>query len=330
MSEDKKFYETAEYNTDQTRECEKTENSDGKRKQDNKRLTKSSTEADTENKTDNREETERQETPILNQRMSIEVEVIPDSNVSQNNGDVINNESQISNLSKNKSQKKKAISPESQTHETTNTKDKPKKIFKVVYRKNDTSIAPETKHSRLTKDNQRLKVARMGVNSMFILLKHRCEKQGLVLKKVKVKKLFGNINKQKWFVKRKMKYIFASKHANKKVIKIMIKKDSIFKKLVNLTFEDFYINYFLVNNRYLPINKRTVLFLAHLENFIKCLENEFEKNENEFTIEENEEYVDKLMITGTSLIYEINGGGNYDPRCNRKRIKNKICFIKYK
>ena len=43
-----------------------------------------------------------------------------------------------------------------------------------------------------------------------------------------------------------------------------------------------------------------------------------------------EKYIEKLEKTGNSLIDEINGGGFYDPRCNRKRIKTKVCFIKYK
>jgi hypothetical protein len=233
----KRLFERQEYNIDQAQEYEKTENSDDKRKPDKKRFTKSSIEADTENKTDNREETEQKETPSLSQGMAIDPEEIPDPNGSQNNGDALDNENQIRNLSGNKVKKKKANSPDSQTHETTKTKDKSKKNFEV---KHDTSIAPETKHSKSTKDNKIIKVCRWATNSIFKVLKHRCKLNKLALKKVKVVKLFGSIRKQRWFVKRKLKYIFASKHANKRVIKKMIKEDSIFKKLVELKFEDFY------------------------------------------------------------------------------------------
>ena len=322
-NEYRKFYETPEYNIDQARECEMTENSDDKRKPNKKGFTKSSTEADSsENKTDNREETEKQETPNLNQRISIEIEVIPDSNSSQNNGDALHNENQISTLSENKI----ANSPENQTHETTHTKDKSKKIFQVVTNK------PETKHSRLTKDNLRIKVCRMAGNSMFELLKYRCKRKKLLLKDVNVAKLFGNIRKQKWFVKRKIKFIFASNHANKKIITKMIKKDSIFRKLVNLKFEDFYKNHFMINYKFLPKDKKTLLFLSHFETLEDYLEKEEEKEKEkkEYTEEESKIYLDKLKATGNSLIYEINGGGYYKSRCNRRKIRTKICFIRYK
>ena len=325
-NEDKQFYETPEYNIDQARECENTENSDDKRKPDKKRFTKSSTEKDNENKTDNREEREQQETPNLNQRMPIEVEVIPDSIDSQNNGDALDNKNQINNLSGNKAEKKKANTPKIQTHETTQKKDKSKKIFKVE------KINPETKHNRLTKDNLRIKACRMAVNSMLNLLKYRCERKGLVLNDVKVAKLFGNIRKQKWFVKRKIKFIFASNHANKKIIRKMIKKDSIFRKLVNLKFEEFYKNHFIINYKFLPKNKRTLMFLAHFETFEECLKNEKEKEKekNEFTEKISKKYLDKLKATGNSLIDEINGGGYYKSRCSRRKIRTKICFIRYK
>ena len=127
-----RLYEKIEYNVYHATQYEKTENSEDKRRPDKKRLTKSSTEADTENKTDNMEETEPQETPNFMQRMTIGVEVIPDSNASKNNGDAFNNENQIINLSGNRARKKKPNSPESQTHETTDTKVKPKIIFMVI------------------------------------------------------------------------------------------------------------------------------------------------------------------------------------------------------
>ena len=323
-----RFYEKIEYNIDQAAQCEKTENSDDKRRTDKKRLTKSSTEADTENKTDNREETEPQETPNFNQRMTIEVEVIPNSNASQNNGDALNNENQIINLSKNRAQKKKPNSPESQTHETTDTKVKPKIIFRVI----KGNIPPEEKHSRLTNDNLNIKVCRMAMKSIFDLLKYRCERENLVIEEVDPADLFGNIHKQRWFVKRKIKYIFASKHANKEVIIKMIKKDKVFRKLVNLKFEEFYNNYFIINNKFLRKNKGTLMLLSHLNTFKYFLEKEKkkEKEKKEHTEKEIEEYIEKLNKTGINFINEINGRGFYQPRCNRKKIRTKICFIRYK
>jgi hypothetical protein len=172
----------------------------------------------------------------------------------------------------------------------------------------------------------------MAVNSMFELLKYRCERKELLLNEVNVAKLFGNIRKQKWFVKRKIKFIFASNHDNKKIITKMIKKDLVFRKLVNLKFEDFYRNHFIINYKFLPKNKRTLLFLSHLETFKEYLENEKEKEKekNEFSEEESKKYLDELKATGNSLIYEINGGGYYQSRCNRRKIRTKICFIRYK
>ena len=265
-----RLYEKIEYNIDQATQCEKTENSDDKRRTDKKRLTKSSTEADTENKTDNREETEPQETPNFNQRMTIEVEVIP------------------------RAQKKKPNSPESQTHETTDTKVKPKIIFRVI----KGNIPPEEKHSRLTNDNLKIKTCRMAMKSIFDLLKYRCERENLVIEEVDPAELFGKV----------------------------------FRKLVNLKFEEFYNNYFIINNKFLRKNKGTLMLLSHLNTFKYFLEKEKkkEKEKKEHTEKEIKEYLKKLNETGISFINEINGRGFYQPRCNRKKIRTKICFIRYK
>jgi hypothetical protein len=327
---DKRFYETSEYDIAHTRNCEKTDNSEDKRKPDKKMFTKNSTKEVTEDKSDKREETEQYESNNLNQRKPIDEERIPDSNVSQNNGDALDNESQIINLSENKTRKEKANSPESQTHETTKAKNKSRKIFKVVYviKKKKSSKGYE-KHDRLSKDNQIIKVCRMGMDSIYKLLKYRCEREGFTLKKVKVRKLFGNILKQRWFVKRKFKYIFATKHANKRVIRKMIKKDLIFKKLVELKFEDFYQKYFMINNRYLPVNEINAIYLQHFESLGKYLDKESEKKPKQYTEEENEQYLKELIITGLCFISDIKGEGYYNPRCIRKKIRRKIFFIMY-
>jgi hypothetical protein len=326
-----KFFQSDEYTKFNTRANENTEISDNKRKPDKKTFTKSSTEADTGNKTENREETEQKESPNLNQRIPMELEVIPDSNPNQNNGDALHNENQISNLSENRTQNKKVNSTDSKTLEATKTKEK-EKIFEIkkTNRNNDTSNPPAEKHGRDTKDNLTIKVCRMAVNSIHKMINNRCERRGLKLKKVKVVKVFGNIRKQKWFVKRKIKYIFASNHANKKVIKKMMKIDKTFKNLVELTFEDFYKKYFIINNKYFPIDKKSSLFLAHFKTFKDCLVKELAKKADELKQNKLEAYKKRLINIGNILIDEINGGGFYDPRCNRKRIKTKVCFIKYK
>jgi hypothetical protein len=172
----------------------------------------------------------------------------------------------------------------------------------------------------------------MAMKSIFDLLKYRCERENLVIEEVDPAELFGNIHKQRWFVKRKIKYIFASKHANKEVIIKMIKKDKVFRKLVNLKFEEFYNNYFIINNKFLRKNKGTLMLLSHLNTFKYFLEKEKEKEEEkkEHTEKEIKEYLKKLNETGISFINEINGRGFYQPRCNRKKIRTKICFIRYK
>ena len=204
--EDKRLFDNIDYIKDHTRNCQNTENSDDKRKPDKKTFTKSSTGADTENKTENREETEQQESPNLNQRMTIELEVIPNSNTSQNNGDALPNENQISNLSENRTQNNKVISTDSQTLEATKTKEK-KKIFGIIKnnRNNDTSNPPYQKHGKDKKDNLTIKTFRRAVKSIYDVLYNRCS-YGLKLEEVDVIKLFGKIKKQRWFIKRKIKW----------------------------------------------------------------------------------------------------------------------------
>ena len=327
---DKRFYETSEYDIAHTRNCEKTDNSEDKRKPDKKMFTKNSAKEVTEDKSDKREETEQYESDDLNRRTPVDEERIPDSKASQNNGDVLDNESQIIYLSGNKTREEKANSPESQTHETTKEKNKSRKICKVAYdEKKKKSSKGYEKHNRLSKDNQIIKVCRMGMDSIYKFLKYRCEREGFTLKKVKVRKLFGNILKQRWFVKRKFKYIFATKHANKRVIRKMIKKDLIFKKLVELKFEDFYQKYFMINNRYLPVNEINAIYLQHFESLGKYLDKESEKKPKQYTEEENEQYLKELIITGLCFISDIKGEGYYNPRCIRKKIRRKIFFIRY-
>jgi len=247
--------------------------SEEKRELDKKRLTNCSTGTNTENKSDIKEEAARYESSNANQKMSLDFNPIPDSSDNLNNGDELNNINLLNNLSGNRTRNNRENSPNGQIPQT---KKKSKNIFKTVTINSNTL---ETKHSRLTKDNQRIKVFRKSVNSMLNCLNYRCKRRGLELNKVKVKKFFGNINKQRWFIRRKIKILFASNPNNRKVIKKMMKVDPIFKRFVELKFEDFYNKYFILKNRYIPY-RNNFMFLSHFETFEKYLD-ELEKETNE-------------------------------------------------
>lgn len=325
---DERLFENKEYSEVQTRNCDKTENSDEKRETYQKRLTKYSTRTDTEDKSHIKEETARYESSITNRSIALDLNAIPASSESQNNGDALINENQLNNLSKNKTRKNRANSPNGQTPQI---KKESKKIFAIVIAgpNTNTSNTFETTHSRLTKDNQRLKVCRMSFDSMLKYLNYRCGRRGLKLKKVKVKELFGNISKQRWFIRRKIKILFASNPDNRKVIKKMIKVDPVFKRFVELKFEDIYNNHFVINNRYLPFGGNA-MFLSHFKSFGKYLKDELDNSKNEIERAENIEYIKQLIKTGHNLINEIKGGEDYLSRCKRKRVGKRICIIKYK
>jgi len=323
LTKETRLYEKIEYNEAQARNCENTENSDEKKESDQRRLTNCSTRTNTENNSGIREETARQESSSTNQNMALDLNDIPAPRHTQNNEDELNNENQIKNLSQNRTRENRVNSPNDQTPQTINSS---KKIFKVINGANtNTSKTLETIHSKDTKDNQRIRVVRGVFKYMIEFLNGRCEKANLGRKliDVNVQKLFGNILKQRWFLRRKMKILLASKPENKKVIKrMMMKDDSIFKGLVELNFEDFYKILFVKNNRYLPLDRNSSILLNHLKTFKNYLEEVRKKY--------NAKYANKLKETGNNLINEIKGGDFYLARCKRKRIMKAICLIKYK
>jgi len=104
--------------------------------------------------------------------------------------------------------------------------------------------------------------------------------------------------------------------------------DPIFKRFVELKFEDFYINHFILKNRYIRY-RDNFMFLSHFDTFEKYI-NELKKGKNEIEKKENKEYSKQLKETGNNLINEIKKGTDYSSRCKRKRIMSRICFIKYK
>lgn len=65
----------------------------------------------------------------------------------------------------------------------------------------------------------------------------------------------------------------------------MIKKDKVFRKLVNLKFEEFYNNYFIINNKFLRKNKGTLMLLSHLNTFKYFLEKEKKKEKEKRNIQ---------------------------------------------
>jgi len=91
----------------------------------------------------------------------------------------------------------------------------------------------------------------------------------------------------------------------------MMKVDRIFKRFVELKFEDFFNNHFLLNNRYLPLDENTSIFLSHFKSFGKYLKDELDKSKNEIEKRKNIEYIKKLIKTGHTLIDEIKGRGVY-------------------
>ena len=330
LTKETRLYENKDYNEAQARNYENTENSDEKKESDQRRLTNGSTRTDTENNSGIREETARQESSSTHQNMALDLNVIPAPSDSQNNEDELNNENQLNNLAQNRTRENRVNSPNDQTPQTINNS---KKIFEVINEANtNTSNTLGTTHSRDTKDNQIIKVIRWPFNSICKYLNYRCERQGLglQLEKVDVRKLFGNIHKQRWFIRRKIKILLASNPDNKRIIKKMMKVDRIFKRFVELKFEDFFNNHFLLNNRYLPLDENTSIFLSHFKSFGKYLKDELDKSKNEIEKRKNIEYIKKLIKTGHTLIDEIKGRGVYLSRCKRKRIMTKIYIIKYK
>lgn len=272
--------------------------------------------------------------------IDIDLNVIPDSADSKNCEDVLENENQFTSLLENKAEKEKGSTSDSHNHE----KITPKYELNII----KTITNSPTKNSILTKDKQRIRVCRMAMNSIYNYLDYRCQRKGLNLEKVNVAELFGNSNKQKWFLSREIKILFASNPLNKKVIKKMIKQDLLFKKIVEHNFEDFYKNYFVKNYRKILIGRTpkygssseeledNTIFLteSNFKTFENCLTNESLKelktNINESEKKENETYIDKLRTTGNNFIKDIKGEGCLFPRCLRKKFKTKICFIRYK
>jgi len=173
--DDKKFYENKKYIEYQDRNCEKTGISEEKRELSKKRLTNCSTGTDTENKSDIKEETARYESSNTNQNMFLDFNDIAGSSDNLNNDDALININQLNNLLGNRTRNNKENSPNGQTPQT---QKKSKKIFETVTIISNTL---ETKHSRLTKDNQRIRVCRMSFNSMLNYLNYRSERRGLEL-----------------------------------------------------------------------------------------------------------------------------------------------------
>ena len=324
ISEDKRIYEKKEYQQVKDRTAELTENSDNRKKPKKKNDTQSSTGESTENNYETKNELGNHGASIMT---GILEDAINDYGNSRNNGDILGD---FIHISKNKREENN--SPKNQTNENNKIDNNTKIIFITnITPVEETTPVTKTTHSKFDKDNERLKICRMAMNSIYKYLNYRCQRKGLHLRKVNARKLFGSVRKQRWFLRRKIKYIFASKSANKKVIIKMIKTDVIFKKFVEYRFEDFYQKFFIKNYRYINLYRDIKIFLAHFHTFENCLSKEKQEclktmiNEKEI-----DDYMTQLRKVGEDFIKDIKGGGDLLSRCDKKRTKTKICIIKYK
>lgn len=188
-------------------------------------------------------------------------------------------------------------------------------------------LCTKTKEEKkIRKDNNRITIFRMAMNfSILNFLNHICETHKLKIRKVNVKRLIKNIKQQRWFLRKTIKYLFCkNSNRNKKVFREMIKKDELFGKFVNYTFEKFYKEIFLFEENgkekiYIlldPITEKAFK-LSKFQNFNICL-----TKIKKYAKEEA-----KLRTIGYNLIKDIKGNGNLHMRCNRKKFRTKIYFL---
>jgi hypothetical protein len=118
--------------------------SDCNKNSEKKKLSENSTGTDSENKSQSKENIENQESSNLITNSEFDS--------SKNNGDILGNEIKFDTLLKNKTKKEKENFPDSQIHQINDSKSESKIIF--------TTITPETKHSKFSKDLLRIKIYR--------------------------------------------------------------------------------------------------------------------------------------------------------------------------
>jgi hypothetical protein len=239
------FYESEIFKKITGKNSNSTENSE------KENLTESNTGTNNENKNENKEGIESQES--LNSNSTKEVLCIEISNCDNS---------------------------DSQVHETIKLKDKSKGLHtkknKKIYKKK----MLKNKENNKPKDARRIEICKMSMNSAYRFLNHRCKIHKLCLKKIDGKKYFGNAEEKSLLLNSKLKDIFSENFHNKKVIEKMIKKDLVFKKFVNLEFEEYYRDIFLfkeVNKEkiYLVMDRKTdfKFKVLNFDNFETCLKN---------------------------------------------------------
>ena len=135
--------------------------SDCNKNSEKKKLSENSTGTDSENKSQSKENIENQESSNLITNSEFDS--------SKNNGDILGNEIKFDTLLKNKTKKEKENFPDSQIHQINDSKSESKIIF--------TTITPETKHSKFSKDLLRIKICRKSMNTILIYLIHRYKKK---------------------------------------------------------------------------------------------------------------------------------------------------------
>ena len=135
--------------------------SDCNKNSEKKKLSENSTGTDSENKSQSKENIENQESSNLITNSEFDS--------SKNNGDILGNEIKFDTLLKNKTKKEKENFPDSQIHQINDSRSESKIIF--------TTITPETKHSKFSKDLLRIKIYRKSMDTILIYLIHRYKKK---------------------------------------------------------------------------------------------------------------------------------------------------------
>lgn len=200
-----------------------------------------------------------------------------------------------SNSNSNGSKKKKS--------KTKSTQSKKKKLFIINKQRGPRAKNPNKKfkHNSGYYDNRMFKIGRLFLNSVRHLLNSRCEKYIFNrLKKIKFVNVYGfEYQRHKKFLQSSMGDIFSSDDHNKKIIDLMVQKDSIFEALMKKnvkTIYDLYQN----NKQYIEKEGEEGRF--HLPKFItleKAIGDRKEKGK------ENPKALDKLYKDAKKFIESI-------------------------
>lgn len=171
--------------------------------------------------------------------------------------------------------------------------------------------------------NQRTKCITTFMENVFLLFDEYCQKYEFKLQRPDFGKLFGKNKKiQKKFISLKLYQILCQKPNNKKIIKIVVKKNKTFSHMVNYTFAELYENKYLIEYNSNNISLKENNFLNAFGNL--CLSKALEtkkkklKKENHYPEEEIEEMISSLEKYSKNLIKDLNEEKDYKERINGK------------